>query len=297
MKPQASILTLAAFLLSSWGIRGEETTRSVQEELRRRNLYFGDVDGRDSNEVSEAVRRYQRKKGLSVTGQHDRETLLSLGLASRSHDEPPPRELDWPEEPVLKSDVAIDVVATAKELGREAGVSPGTLTGGKPVSTPVTTTAKRKSSVPSRITTSPTRASRSLPPIAARNDARIEETELTQYIREFLKALSRNDISDELRFYADRVDYYHNGWVDRRIIEETVRQYHRQWPSRSYRVADVLNYSFDPKLAQVIVTFRIEFRLKGSGKTVRGQTDNRFVISAATADPRIVSIDEQRVRH
>ena len=74
----------------------QDEVRSVQEELRRRSLYFGNVDGRESAELAEATRRYQRRKGFTATGKPDRDTLRSLGLVPRSPDEAPPKELNWP---------------------------------------------------------------------------------------------------------------------------------------------------------------------------------------------------------
>ena len=43
-------------------LRADDTTRQVQEELRKRNLYFGDVDGCRSPQLIAAVRRYQERK-------------------------------------------------------------------------------------------------------------------------------------------------------------------------------------------------------------------------------------------
>src|SRR5687768_12491 len=104
-----SILCLA-LLLSSAGVFADDRVRSTQEELRRRNVYFGDVDGRSSRELEQALKRYQARKGLAATGREDRETLRSLGIVTREKGEPAPKELEWPEEPVLKSDVKLDVV-------------------------------------------------------------------------------------------------------------------------------------------------------------------------------------------
>src|SRR6188474_2087664 len=121
------ILVGSCLLLFLAAAPAEEQTRATQEELRRRNIYFGDIDGRSSAEFAEAVKRYQRKKGLSESGQPDRETLRSLGLASREPGEPPPRQLEWPEEPVLKSDERLDVQEAVAELVAETGVAPESL--------------------------------------------------------------------------------------------------------------------------------------------------------------------------
>src|SRR5207302_7400454 len=78
-------------------VRADEQTRRAQEELRKRNLYFGDIDGRQTPETAAAIREYQRRKGFGATGEIDTVTADSLKL--------PPGNL--PDVPVLRSDVAL----------------------------------------------------------------------------------------------------------------------------------------------------------------------------------------------
>ena len=60
--------------------RADDITRSVQEALRTRKLYYGEVDGIRGSETTEAVRRFQEKKGFDPTGTLDVMTLRALGL-------------------------------------------------------------------------------------------------------------------------------------------------------------------------------------------------------------------------
>ncbi|MFL6539271.1 MAG: peptidoglycan-binding protein, partial [Chthoniobacterales bacterium] len=48
-------------LFSTAQIYADEQVRQVQEELRRRNLYFGDIDGTPTPELENALRRYQAR--------------------------------------------------------------------------------------------------------------------------------------------------------------------------------------------------------------------------------------------
>src|SRR6478672_7123728 len=96
--------------------RGDDELRSAQVELRRRNVYFGDIDGRQNQETAEALKRYQRRKGFTATGRADPVTMRSLGLLARQPGEEAPRELPWPEEPILKSDMRLDPIAEAREV-------------------------------------------------------------------------------------------------------------------------------------------------------------------------------------
>lgn len=75
----------------------------MQEELRKRHLFFRDIDGRPSLELAIALKRYQARQGFPTTGLADEMTLYSLGIG-----EPAPAEgADLPDVPVLKSDAAL----------------------------------------------------------------------------------------------------------------------------------------------------------------------------------------------
>jgi peptidoglycan hydrolase-like protein with peptidoglycan-binding domain len=278
----------------------EDRVRSTQEELRRRNVYFGDIDGKQSAEYSEALRRYQKRKGLPATGQEDHDTLRSLGLAPRSPNEPPPKELDWPAEPVLKSDTHLDVVAAGRELADETGVAPTEVEGVEPDGAPQKEPIRGHAAVPVRLRgrtgvpdekPSPTHPAR----LSFRNSAEIP-AELNDFVAQYLRAVSRDRLKDELHFYADRVDYFGSRQVDRRIIEQTLRKYYQRWPKRSYSLASPVNYQLAPNRGEIVLTYRLNFSLANGNKHVKGQTDNRLTINAATADPRIIAISEQRIR-
>jgi peptidoglycan hydrolase-like protein with peptidoglycan-binding domain len=87
--------------------RADEPTRAVQEELRKRKLYFGDVDGRETPSFLDAVKQYQQRKGFPVTGQTDPDTLRSLGI------DPPTEEKVLPDVTVLRSDRNANASRTA----------------------------------------------------------------------------------------------------------------------------------------------------------------------------------------
>lgn len=97
------ILAVAALLVCGRSpLRADDLTRQVQEELRKRNLYFGDIDGRASSALAGALTSYQQRKGFTASGALTEETLSSFNLR------PPSASVStWPDLPVLKSDVAV----------------------------------------------------------------------------------------------------------------------------------------------------------------------------------------------
>src|SRR4051794_33167251 len=93
-------LGLAIFLPVLSLARADETVRQVQEELRKRNLYFGNIDGKSSPVLIDALKRYQTRKGFAVTGQVDKDTARSLDVRSTVVT----TAAVLPDVPVLKSD-------------------------------------------------------------------------------------------------------------------------------------------------------------------------------------------------
>jgi peptidoglycan hydrolase-like protein with peptidoglycan-binding domain len=60
----------------------DDLTRAVQQRLKGQGFYYGDVDGQGGDETSAAIRRFQIRYGLKVTGQLNDETLRSLGMSA-----------------------------------------------------------------------------------------------------------------------------------------------------------------------------------------------------------------------
>jgi len=71
-----------ALLATTSPVQADETTRRVQEELRKRNLYFGDTDGQSTDELTGALKRYQKRKGFEVSGTICADTAASLRIQS-----------------------------------------------------------------------------------------------------------------------------------------------------------------------------------------------------------------------
>jgi peptidoglycan hydrolase-like protein with peptidoglycan-binding domain len=79
-------LSIAAF--------GDELVKSAQTELKSQGFFYGEVTGVNSPETVAAVKRYQIRNGLEVTGTLTKETLESLGVSGdapvASAGQPPP---------------------------------------------------------------------------------------------------------------------------------------------------------------------------------------------------------------
>jgi peptidoglycan hydrolase-like protein with peptidoglycan-binding domain len=98
--------------------RADSTVQEAQQELKEQGYYFGQINGEKDADTTAAIRRFQIRSGLPITGELDEQTLRTLrsGTASssaptntpqperRENDEteqsgeatPPPRELQAP---------------------------------------------------------------------------------------------------------------------------------------------------------------------------------------------------------
>jgi peptidoglycan hydrolase-like protein with peptidoglycan-binding domain len=72
-------LLLTMFCLAA-AARADDQTQAVQQALKDQGFYYGTVDGQGGAETDAAIRRYQIRQGLEVTGKLDAETLAALNL-------------------------------------------------------------------------------------------------------------------------------------------------------------------------------------------------------------------------
>jgi peptidoglycan hydrolase-like protein with peptidoglycan-binding domain len=91
-----SILLLLLALTAAPLLRADEPTRALQNELKAQGFYYGEIDGISGPGLTAALKRFQIRNGLEVTGTATAETLNALnvggGTASRAPAEPSPAE-------------------------------------------------------------------------------------------------------------------------------------------------------------------------------------------------------------
>jgi peptidoglycan hydrolase-like protein with peptidoglycan-binding domain len=99
----ASLILLGSIALA----RADQAIESAQQALKDQGFYYGEITGEKSADTTAAIRRYQIRNGLQVTGDLNDETLKSLGIDSSA-----PR-------PVAKSTPALSPVPDTSDLRAE----------------------------------------------------------------------------------------------------------------------------------------------------------------------------------
>ena len=248
MTQKPLFLFLVCILASSRIAVADEETRQVQEELRKRHLFFRDIDGRPSAEYALAIKRYQQRKGFAQTGVADEVTLYSLGIGEAA----PPAEgtSNLPDVPVLKSDASVPETKAAAP--------------------PVPTQAEKADDV--------------------------TKEEIRTFLRRYFDACESPNPDDELAFYADRIEYFDHGAVEKSYIRNELAVYDQRWPNRKYKLGDSLrvNRIGNNTVAKVRVAFNVANNERN--RRASGRTDDTFNLSKRGDSLQIISVKEARVR-
>jgi len=80
MKLRIAVVVLLAALAA--GASADQVVQNVQQALKDQGFYYGEVTGEKDADTTAAIRRYQIRNGLQISGDLNDETLKSLGVDS-----------------------------------------------------------------------------------------------------------------------------------------------------------------------------------------------------------------------
>jgi peptidoglycan hydrolase-like protein with peptidoglycan-binding domain len=69
-------------------VRGDQMIERVQQALKDQGFYYGEITGDTNGNLTAAIRRYQIRNGLDVSGELNSETIRSLGINSSASGQP-----------------------------------------------------------------------------------------------------------------------------------------------------------------------------------------------------------------
>jgi peptidoglycan hydrolase-like protein with peptidoglycan-binding domain len=240
----------------------DESVRQAQEELRRRNLYFGDVDGRKTPEFAGAVKRYQERKGFTPTGTVDGETAKSLNIRAAST--AAGRAL-LPDVPVLKSDMARELPAAQRiAYEQQADVSDMAPTPPPPAESP-----------------------------GPGQD--LSPAEINALVEQYLRDAEKADIPAQTRYFSYPVEYFDHGAVGPAFVEKDVTNYCKHWPDRKYMLTEPPTFVASGTDGETLVEFPIAFSVRNRKNSAAGKTKNFWTLRKEGDELKIVAIREQRI--
>lgn len=76
----ARLLLIIGFSFATLlSVRADQAVASVQQSLKDQGFYYGEITGQKDADTTAAIRRYQIRNGLKITGEINPETQKSLG--------------------------------------------------------------------------------------------------------------------------------------------------------------------------------------------------------------------------
>ena len=263
-----TLTSLLCLLLSISSLaRADETVRQVQEELRKRNLYFGNIDGQTSPVLVDALKRYQTRKGFTVTGKVDEDTATSLHIQATTA----AATATLPDMPVLKSDIESALPESQRlALQKEAEEKPD-------------------------LTPSPPRRLNRPGPGQDLTPERVNKL-----VQDYLRDAESADVAAQVKYYAFPVRYFDHGTVSQEFVAQDTGNYVKRWPERKYTLTGPVTFFAAGKEGETAVEFTITFELRNAARTTKnravGRTKNWWTIQANGDDLKIVAIREARLR-
>ena len=116
---------------------------------------------------------------------------------------------------------------------------------------------------------------------------------LRDYVAAFVLAGLDRNVGAESDFFADRVEYYDQGTMDREKVRDDLKRYDERWPERHFWVAGTIN--IEPQSDnRVRVTFPLGFKLRNGNKTLNGKVSKTLLLEPAGSDFQIVAVNERK---
>ena len=248
-------------------VRADETVRQVQEELRKRNLYFGNIDGKNTPVLVDALKRYQARKGFAVSGKLDADTATSLHVQPTAVAAAGP----LPDVPVLKSDTASALPESQRlALQREAEEKPDLTPSPVP---PAESPAPGQDLTPERV---------------------------NKFVQDYLHDGEGQDILAQIKYYAFPVRYFDHGTVSQDFVMRDTTNYVKRWPERKYTLTGPVSFFASESEGETNVEFTIAFELRSNARQTKnkatGRTKNWWTLRKNDDELKIVAIREARIR-
>ena len=130
------------------------------------------------------------------------------------------------------------------------------------------------------------------------NAAAGEADRFTQLVTRSLTALEQRNVAASMEKYADHVNYYQHGIVDRNFIVSDLEAYHSRWPiirgrlSSPVEVTDTLN----PDEKKLTFTYDFEASSPQRNRVSTGSAWNEWIVSTANDNLKVIS-ENQRVTY
>jgi hypothetical protein len=116
------------------------------------------------------------------------------------------------------------------------------------------------------------------------------QAEITNFVSDHLRKSADANVSGLVADYAERVDYYDDGVVDRSFIVKDRQTFAASWPSLKITPPSGLRITETPNRDRVAVSFDYRFDARNnSGSHSSGNAANVWILDTSSGGLKIVS--------
>ena len=269
--------------------------RAVQEELRKRNLFFGDIDGIVTPQLTHALKKYQARKGFAPTGAIDPTTTASLQVLS-------------PATPAIGN----GQTAVASQPSDTPGTVPVGATEIDKVNAPKTVRAAESISASDAASSSEATAElvahargeaawadlpvNPEPPAEAPTPPDlITADRINRFVETYLADGETDDIGLQVWFYSFPVRYFNHGLVNQDFVVKDTQAYVKRWPQRNYTIVGPITFNTSGPPGETQVEFTIDYTVRNKSGAKSGRTRNFWTLRTTGDEMKIIAIREQHV--
>ncbi len=272
-----------------------EFVREAQEELRKRNLFFGDIDGQITPQLTNALKRYQTRKGFEVTGAIDSPTAASLQIQSLagspsagSEMARAPKPSNIPANPAAATAQVATVSSTTAVYAAEGANA-----------TQAASTTEAAAELVARAQGEAAWADLPVvpePPAEAPTPDLITADRVNRFVETYLADGETDDIGLQVWFYRFPVKYFSHGLVNQDFVVKDTQAYVKRWPERNYRIVAPITFNTSGPEGETQIEFTIDYTVRNKGRTKSGRTKNFWTVRASGDDMKIIAIREEHIR-
>ena len=281
------LLCLGATLVSD-----PQYIREVQEELRKRNLFFGDIDGHITPQLTNALKRYQARKGFEVTGAIDGPTTASLRIESAPGALLQGEALAGAEpgdSPSVINASATRVGGASQPIRAAESVSATQAGSITEAAAELVAQARGEAAWADLPVTPEPPAEAPTPPDLITADR------VNRFVETYLSDGETDDIGLQVWFYRFPVRYFNHGLVNQDFVVKDTQAYVKRWPERKYTIAGPITFNTSGPEGETQIEFTIDYTVRNKGRTKTGRTKNFWTVRTTGEEMKIIAIREEHI--
>lgn len=122
-----------------------------------------------------------------------------------------------------------------------------------------------------------------------------EADRFTQLVTRSLTALEQNDVAASMEKYADHVNYYDHGVVDRTFITKDLQEYHSRWPVLKIRLSSPVEVTDTVNADEKKLTFTYKFEASSAtrNRVSAGAAWNEWIVSTSGDNLNVISENQK----